>query len=91
MLFIEIIGWTGAFLLLLAYFLLVHKDLTSRSKLYQLLNILGALMLALNTLVLKAYPSFLTNLIWVMIGLYGLFHIARLRKLKDYEKQEFII
>lgn len=77
MLFTNIIGWIGAFLLLLAYFLLVHKNLTSRSKMYQVLNVLGALMLAINTVVAKAYPSFLTNMIWVLIGLYGLFHIAK--------------
>jgi uncharacterized protein with PQ loop repeat len=82
MLSTNIIGWIGAFLLLLAYFLLVHKDLTGRSKTYQILNILGALMLGIHTFTAKAYPSFLTNIIWTMIGLYGLFHIVKQRKTK---------
>lgn len=79
---IEIVGWTGAFLLLLAYFLLIHKNLSSRSKLYQWMNIIGSLMLGINTLLIKAYPSFLTNIIWFFIGLYGIFHIVRHNKPK---------
>ena len=82
MLLSDLIGWLGAFFLLLAYFLLVHKDLTSRSKMYQLLNILGALMLGINTYVKGAFPSFITNMIWVLIGLYGLLHIIKIKKKK---------
>lgn len=82
MLVIDILGWSGAFLILLAYFLLVHKDLTSRSKMYQWMNVIGSLMLGINTFILKAYPSFLTNLIWFFIGLYGVFHILRQKRSK---------
>ncbi len=84
---IDILGWLGAILILLAYFLLVHKDLTSRSKMYQWMNIIGSLMLGINTLVLKAYPSFLTNIIWFFIGLYGIFHIVRHNKSKNIRKR----
>lgn len=77
MVLISIIGWIGAALLLLAYFLLIHKDLTSRSKMYQWMNIIGSLLLGVNTLILEAYPSFLTNIIWFFIGLYGIFHIVK--------------
>lgn len=76
------IGWLGAFLLLLAYFLLIHKNLTSRSKMFQWMNIIGSLLLAINTLSIKAYPSFLTNIIWFLIGLYGIFHIIKNNKKK---------
>lgn len=74
---IDFLGWVGAALLLVAYFLLIHKNLTSRSKMYQWMNIIGSLLLGINTLILKAYPSFLTNIIWFFIGLYGIFHIAK--------------
>lgn len=80
---IDLIGWIGAALLLIAYFLLIHKDLTSRSKMYQWMNIIGSLMLGINTFILKAYPSFLTNIIWFFIGLYGIFHIVKNRKNKN--------
>ncbi|MEK6925459.1 MAG: hypothetical protein AABW71_04460 [Nanoarchaeota archaeon] len=80
MVLISLIGWIGAALLLLAYFLLIHKDLTSRSKMYQWMNIIGSLLLGVNTLILEAYPSFLTNIIWFFIGLYGMFHIVKHNK-----------
>lgn len=76
------LGWIGAILLLSAYFLLIHKNLTSRSSIYQWMNILGALLLAVNTLKLKAYPSFSINIAWILIGLYGIFHISKNRKSK---------
>lgn len=84
---IEIVGWVGAFLLLFAYFLLIHKNLSSRSKLYQWMNIIGSLMLGINTFLVKAYPSFLTNIIWFFIGLYGIFHIVRHNKTKNLKKR----
>jgi len=83
MVIVDILGWLGAFLLLLAYFLLVHKNLTSRSKMYQWLNIMGALLLAINNIYLSAYPSFVTNIIWFLIGLYGIFHIIKHNRTKN--------
>ena len=79
---VVIIGWTGALLLLLAYFLLIHKNLTSRSRMYQWMNIIGSLLLGINTFSIKAYPSFLTNMIWFLIGLYGIFHIVKNRNIR---------
>ena len=80
MVLISIIGWIGAILLLLAYFLLIHKNLTSRSKMYQWMNIFGAFLLGINNIYLNAYPSFVTNIIWFFIGLYGIFHIVKHNK-----------
>lgn len=76
----NLLGWFGAFLILFAYFLLIHKNLTSRSRMYQWMNIMGSIFLATNTLMLKSYPSFFTNIIWFIIGLYGMFHIIKHRK-----------
>lgn len=87
MLMINLIGWIGAFLLLLAYFLLIHKDLTSRSKMYQWMNIIGSLMLGINTWAIGAFPSFLTNIIWFFIGLYGIMHIVKHNKSKTIKNR----
>jgi len=84
---VSLIGWLGAILLLLAYFLLIHKNLNSRSKMYQWMNIIGSLLLAINTLVIQAYPSFLTNIIWFLIGIYGIFHIIKHNKSKTLKKK----
>ena len=72
-----IIGWAGAGLLLLAYFLLIHRDLTSRSRMYQWMNVVGALLLSVNTFSIGAYPSFVTNALWFLVGLYGMFHAVK--------------
>ena len=42
----NVLGWLGAFLILFAYFLLIHKNLTSRSRMYQWMNIIGSIFLA---------------------------------------------
>ena len=79
-----LLGWIGAGLLLLAYFLLIHKDLTSRSRMYQWMNIIGALLLSVNTLSIGAYPSFVTNALWFLVGIYGMFHaVKHFRKMKN--------
>ncbi len=72
-----VFGWVGAFLLLLAYFLLIHKNLTSRSPMYQWMNIIGALLLGFQTFSIRAYPSFITNVVWLLVGLYGMFHAVK--------------
>lgn len=81
--FTQVFGWIGAGLLLLAYFLLIHKNLSSRSRTYQWMNVIGSLLLAFNTFSLKAYPSFVTNILWFIVGLYGLFHAV-----KHFKKQK---
>lgn len=74
---VALLGWVGAFLLLLAYFLLIHKNLTSRSRMYQWMNIIGSLLLAVETFRVRAYPSFITNTVWFLVALYGIFHAVR--------------
>ncbi len=87
----DIIGWIGAGLLLLGYFLLIHKDLTSRSRLYQWMNILGSLLLAFHTLDAKVYPSFVTNILWFLVGLYGMFHaVKHFKKMKNIRSKDNI-
>ncbi len=84
----NIVGWFGAGLLLIAYFLLIHKDLTSRSRLYQWMNILGALLLAANNFSINAYPSFFTNALWFIVGLYGMFHaVKHFRKISNVKNK----
>ncbi|MAG78352.1 hypothetical protein CL616_03235 [archaeon] len=73
----EIIGWIGAGLIILAYFLLTHHDLNSKSKLYQGMNLVGAIFLAINLFFNKAYPSFAVNIIWFFIAIYGFYKIFK--------------
>lgn len=70
-LLVEIIGWIGAGSLLLAYGLLSVNRI-SAGLTYQLLNLVGAVGLAVNAVVHGAWPSACLNLIWLLIGLVAL-------------------
>jgi len=74
---IEITGWTAAAMMLLAYILLNTGRLSSRAPLYQWLNVLSGAGFILNSGWNGAYPSACINVLWVAIGLYGVFRTAR--------------
>lgn len=69
----EIIGWTGAALFIIAYFLLSIKKLKPDKIPYQLMNIAGGLCLVINSFKMHDYPSVVTNLIWAGIGVYAIY------------------
>jgi len=71
-LIIEIIGWIGMFLVLLAYFLITWKKVDRESKLYHSMNLIGAILLGTNSTINGAYPSSFLNVIWILIAVYGL-------------------
>lgn len=70
---IEIIGWTAAVLMLSAYLLLTMGKMTGASRLYQWLNILSGAGFIINSGWNGAYPSAFINVVWMAIGLYGVF------------------
>ena len=70
---IEIIGWAAAALLLSAYVLLTMGKLNSRSRVYQWLNVLAGAGLIVNSGWNGAYPSVFINVVWMAVGLYGVF------------------
>jgi len=70
---IEIVGWVAAVLMLLAYLLLTMGKITGRSNLYQWLNVLSGAGFIVNSGWNGAYPSAFINVVWVAIGLYGVF------------------
>ena len=76
---IEIIGWAGSLAVIAAYALLSAGRLNGRSLAYQLLNLAGALGMAINGLAHSALPSVFTNLIWMAVGLIALFRLLALR------------
>ena len=70
---IEIIGWAAAALLLTAYVLLTLGKLSSRSSVYQWLNVVAGAGLIINSGWNGAYPSVFINVVWMAVGLYGVF------------------
>ena len=70
MMFIEAIGWIGAALLILGYYLIQTNKVKHDNTMYMLLNIIGAFLLLLNTMYHHAYPSVVANAVWTIIGLW---------------------
>jgi hypothetical protein len=70
--FIDILGWIGAIAVLTAYLLVSSNKIDSKSATFQLLNLSGAVLLIVNTVALKAYPSAFVNVIWSGIAIYFL-------------------
>jgi hypothetical protein len=68
-LFIDIIGWAGAFFLLLAYTLVSRKKLQGDSISFQSLNVLGSILLIANSFYYGAFPSVAVNAIWIFIAM----------------------
>jgi hypothetical protein len=68
-LLIDILGWTGSLLYLLAYALVSAKKTEGDSVVYQGMNILAGLLLVVYTLSLGAFATTGLNAIWVVIGL----------------------
>ena len=75
----EVAGWTGALLILLAYLLLSAGRLTGQSAVYQWMNVVGAAGFVVNGWWHGAVPSAALNVLWLIIGAFALWRI-RFRK-----------
>ena len=65
---VEVVGWAGAVLILLAYLLLSAGRLTGKSLLYQGMNVVGAAGFTVNGWWHGAVPSAVLNVVWMLIG-----------------------
>ena len=80
--FVEIAGWSGAVLILLAYLLLSMGRLTGRSGVYQAMNVVGAAGFVVNGWWHGALPSASLNIVWALIGAVALWRIVRRARLE---------
>lgn len=76
-LFVEIVGWAGAALILVAYLLLSAGRLPARSVAYQGMNFVGAIAFVINSGWNGAIPSASLNVVWAFIALFALTRIGR--------------
>lgn len=75
-------GWIGMLLILTAYWLITTNRVGGGSRLYQFLNLFGALGIIANTYFQKAWPAMTLNLAWALIALATLYKIQQRRKTK---------
>lgn len=76
---VEVIGWGGAILILLAYLLVTIGRLTGRSLVFQWMNLIGAAGFAVNGWWHGALPSASLNVIWMLIAAVALWSLWKRR------------
>ena len=69
---IDILGWLGTFLYLVAYGLISLKKVEGDSNLYQGINIVAGFFLITNSFYWRAYPSAALNVAWIGIAVFTL-------------------
>lgn len=76
-------GYVGVFLILLSFFLLQAEKLRSNGWIYQLMNVFGAIGIMLSlTFGSFNMPAFLQELVWALIGIYGIITARRRRRIR---------
>lgn len=83
---VDILGWLGAALYLLAYFLFSLGKLSGATYTYQVMNLLGGFFLIVNAVYYRAYPSVGVNVVWSLITVY-----AMLRKSRSLPEREALV
>lgn len=68
-LLIDIIGWSGSFMVVVAYGLNSYQKIKSDSLTFLLLNFLGGLFLIIYTYYIAAFASTFLNVVWVIIAI----------------------
>lgn len=76
---VEVVGWTGAGLILFAYLLLSTGKLTGQSLVYQGMNVVGAAGFIINGWWHGALPSAALNVLWLLIGAFASWRILKKR------------
>jgi len=72
----DICGWIGAVLILLAYSLLSLGKI-GNGKLYQTMNFLAALFMAIGLLPKNAWFSFSVQVVWAFVAVVALFKLRK--------------
>ena len=70
--YVDVLGWIGAFLFLIAYALVSLKKVAGDALVFQGINIVAGIFLVTNTVYWKAYPSAVLNLAWIGIAIFTL-------------------
>lgn len=70
---LQVIGWLGAILLLVAFILNLSGKMLATSTMYLILNLIGSALLLYNAYENEAYPFVTVNSFWVIFSTYKLF------------------
>ena len=76
-LLVSILGWTGTFLVVIAYFLVSYKKLSPTSSTYQFLNLFGVIGVGVSVWYVEAWSELTLQVIWGTIALMSLIKVAQ--------------
>lgn len=71
-LFIQIAGWTGTLLVVVAFFLNTNNEISSTDKRYELMNLFGAIGIGINVYHNHAWPAVALQVVWGLIAIFAL-------------------
>jgi len=69
---VDVIGIVGVAIVVVTYFLLQSEKIDSKGFLYSFLNAIGSLLIMYSLLYSWNLASFIIELIWILISIYGL-------------------
>lgn len=76
----DILGWIGMILVLLAYVLLSTSKIEN-GKLYQVINLIAAILMAIGLFPSKAWFSFTLQIIWALVAVVAIIKIIKKKQL----------
>lgn len=71
----QIFGWTGMFMILIAYFLVSFSLITTQNPIFQLLNLIGSIGIVFVAFTKKDYQPLVLNIVWILIAIVSLIKI----------------
>lgn len=78
--FVEIAGWAGMIMTLLAYVLISFGKTKADTKLYQYLNLFGVIGLGINVFAKGAWPVLGLEIVWAGVAITALWRIYKKQK-----------
>jgi len=77
---IDVLGWIGTISYLIAYYLISTKKIEGDAVSYQLMNLLGGVLLTMNAIFHGAMPAVGVNAAWIGISILTLSRVKLSRK-----------
>ena len=74
---IDLIGFFGVSLILIAYFMNINDKLNSNDIKYLMLNLIGAILACLASVLMKYYPFVLLEGTWMIVSFVALINTLR--------------
>lgn len=72
---VDIIGYLGSFLIILAYALNSLEKIESSSVKYQMLNLIGGIFVLSNSWFYGAFPSVVISIFWVLVATISIYKV----------------